>query len=133
LIGLTFMPFEIKGTIKESMLNYLYEMAALNERLTDGTSWLEDCNRCTEISSDGSGSKIVWMVWVGSIFCWSGWVSHLWFGFGKFCQKVPSFPIFSLRVKKIASGQVKKYPVQGWVGLLFTAGQKYDQLRQAHL
>jgi len=56
-----------------------------------------------------------------SIFCGSGRVSHLWFGleFGKFPLKTSNFPI---KVKKIASGRVGKYP--GWVGLLFTAGQK---------
>jgi len=39
-------------------------------------------------------------------------------GFGK-------FSIFSLRVKKMSLGWVKKYPGQSRVGLLFTAGQKY--------
>jgi len=28
------------------------------------------------------------------------WVSHLWFGFGKFPLKIPNFSIFSLQVKK---------------------------------
>jgi len=56
-----------------------------------------------------------------------GWVSHLWFGsgFGKFPLKIPNFLIFTLRVKKISLGRVKKYLGQRRVGLLFTAGQKY--------
>jgi len=50
----------------------------------------------------------------------SGWVSHLWFGFefGKF------FNFFPFGSKKISLGQVRKYPGQSRVGLLFTAGQK---------
>jgi len=55
----------------------------------------------------------------------SGWISHLWFGFGKFPLKTSNFLIFSLRVKKISSGSVKKYLRQRQVSLLFTAGQKY--------
>jgi len=50
------------------------------------------------------------------------------FGLGlgiKFPLKIPNFSIFSLRVKKISSGWVNKYPRQSWVGLLFHAGQKY--------
>jgi len=51
---------------------------------------------------DGSRSKIFDLGWVGSIFCGSSWVSHLWFGFefGKFPLKMSNFSIFSLRVKK---------------------------------
>jgi len=33
-------------------------------------------------------------------------------------------------VKKKSSGYVKKYPGQNWVGLLFTAGQKYVWVMQ---
>jgi len=42
------------------------------------------------------------------IFCGSGWVSHLWFGFefGKFPLKMSNFTIFSLRVEP-ESTQVK--------------------------
>jgi len=36
---------------------------------------------------------------------------------------------FSLRVKKIPLGQVKNYPCQRQVSLLFTAGQKYARVR----
>jgi len=56
-----------------------------------------------------------------------GRVGHLWFGFGfgKFSLKMSNFSIFSLRVKKISLGWVKKYPGQRHVGLLFSAGQKY--------
>jgi len=62
-----------------------------------------------------------------------GRVSHFWFrfGFGKFPLKISNFPIFSLRVKKIALGQVKKNPSQRRVGLLFTAGQKNAQVGSA--
>jgi len=38
------------------------------------------------------------------------------------------FWIFTHRVKKISSGQVKKYHGQRWVGLLFTVGQKYARV-----
>jgi len=61
-------------------------------------------------------------------FLWLGLdrVSHLWFAFefGKFPPKNVNFSIFTLWVKKISSGRVRKYP--GWrrVGLLFTTGQK---------
>jgi len=41
----------------------------------------------------------------------------------KLKKKIPSTS------KKISSGWVKKYPGQSWVGLLFTAGQKYAQVR----
>jgi len=68
-----------------------------------------------------------------------GWVSHLWFGSGfeKFPLKIPNFSIFSPLGHKISSVWVKNYPVQRWVSLLFTAGQKYAQVRlgwvRAHL
>jgi len=52
----------------------------------------------------GLGQKC--LTQVGSIFCCSGWVSHLWFGIGKFSLKNPNFEIFSLRIKKIYSGWV---------------------------
>jgi len=44
---------------------------------------------------------------VGSNFCGSGRVSHLWFGFEfqKFPLKMSNFSIFSLRVKKIPLGR----------------------------
>jgi len=56
---------------------------------------------------DGSGSKIFEPHRARSIFGSSGWVSHLWFGFGKSPLKIPNFSIFSLRIKKnlIGSGQ----------------------------
>jgi len=38
-----------------------------------------------------------------------------------------SFLFFSLQVKKISSGWVKKYQGHGRVSPLFTAGQKYAQ------
>jgi len=76
--------------------------------------------------SDGPGLKF--STRVGSIFCASDRVSHSWFGFEleKFPLKMSNFSIFSLRVKKISSGWVYKYPGQRRVSLLFTAGQKYS-------
>jgi len=72
------------------------------------------------------------LTWVGSgqffvARVGSGQVSHLWFGleFGKFPLKTSNFSFFfPSGQKKIASGQVGKYPGQSRVGLLFTAGQK---------
>jgi len=58
----------------------------------------------------------------------SGFHCWFWFGFGKFPLEITNFSIFSLRFKKISSGQVKKYLGQKWVGLLFTAGQKYARI-----
>jgi len=49
--------------------------------------------------------------------------------FGKFLLKMSNFSIFFPSGKKIMLGQVKKYPGQRRVGLLFTAGQKYAQVR----
>jgi len=57
----------------------------------------------------GSGQKF--LTWVGSAIYGLGWENFK-------CQ------IFSLRIKKISSGRVKKYPGQRQVGLLFTAAQK---------
>jgi len=37
-----------------------------------------------------------------------GWVSHLWFGFGKFPQKIPNFPIFFLSDQKNCFGSDQK-------------------------
>jgi len=56
-----------------------------------------------------------------------GRVTHLWFRFGlrKFPLKITNFQFFSFGSKNISPGGVKKYPGQRWVGLLFTAGQKY--------
>jgi len=49
---------------------------------------------------------------------------------GKFSPKYQIFQFFSLRFKKISSGQVKNYPNQRWVDTLFTAGQKYARERE---
>jgi len=68
----------------------------------------------------GPGQKIVTRVGSGQPFL-------LYFGLRKLPLKIPNFSIFSLRIKKIASGQVKKYPEQSWVGLLFTADQRYPR------
>jgi len=63
--------------------------------------WFEKCN-CRLKTSDGSESKSFDPGWVGSIFCGSGWVRHLWFGFdfGKFPLKMSNFSIFPFRSKK---------------------------------
>jgi len=51
------------------------------------------------------------------------------------CQKnLENFPpkrlkLFAIRAKKISSSRVKKYSGQGRVSPLFTAGQKYAQVR----
>jgi len=50
-----------------------------------------------------------------------GQPSLVWFWVWKISPKNPNF--FPLRIKKIASGRVKKYPGQRQVSLLFTAGQ----------
>jgi len=50
------------------------------------------------------------------------------FGFGKLHLNIPNFSIFFSSGKKISSGWVPKYLGQRWVGLLFTAGQKYVQV-----
>jgi len=72
----------------------------------------------------GQGQFFVARVRSGQFFV--ARVSHLCFGVGfrKFPLKMSNFSIFSLGVKKISSGRVKKYPDQRRVGLLFTAGQK---------
>jgi len=41
-----------------------------------------------------------------------------------FPKKHQIFQFFTLRVKKISSGRVRKYPGRRRVDLLFTAGQK---------
>jgi len=73
----------------------------------------------------GPGQKL--LTWVGSNFCCSGQVSHIWyvFGFGNFHLKIPIFSIFCPLVKKISLGRVGNYPGQSQVGFLFTVGQKY--------
>jgi len=77
--------------------------------------------------SDGSGSKFFDPGQVGSIFCGSGRVSHLWFGFefGKFPLKTSNFSIFfTLGQKKSLRVGSKSTRFEGRVSLLFTAGQK---------
>jgi len=64
-------------------------------------------------TSDGPGSKFFDPGWVGSAIFGIG------LRFRKFPPKLSNFSIFS------PSGRVKKYPSQRWVGLSFTAGQKY--------
>jgi len=53
-----------------------------------------------ELVTNKTMSRSSWLTsffdssWVGSIFCGSGQVSHLWFGFGKFPLKMSIFSIF---------------------------------------
>jgi len=60
-------------------------------------------------------SVLVEGVGIKSAKCWEA---------GKFPLETSNFSIFSIRVKKLSSCRVKKYPGQRNVGLLFTAGQK---------
>jgi len=78
------------------------------------------------LSSDGFGSKTFDPGQVGSIFCGSSRSGSAIYGLGlkNFPSKCQIFQFFSLLVKKISSGRVKKCPGQRRVGLLFTAGQK---------
>jgi len=67
----------------------------------------------------GPGQKFLKGVGSGQSFAarvGSGWISHLWFGFGfgKFPLKMSNFSIFSPSSQKESL----------WVGLLFIAGQK---------
>jgi len=76
-------------------------------------------NDCSAVTSDGSGSIILdpgqpSMVWV---WIWKSSPKNIKF-----------FNFFPFGSKKISSGQVKKYPGQGRVCLLFTAGQKYARV-----
>jgi len=64
------------------------------------------------MKSDGYGSKFFDPARVGSAS----------FGLGLDLE-ITNFSIFSLWVKKISSGWVKKFQSQRRVGLLFTAGQ----------
>jgi len=60
----------------------------------------------------GAGQKF--LTRVGSIFCCSGRVSHLWFEFelGKFYLKMSNFQFFPFGSKKVSLDGVKKYPGQ---------------------
>jgi len=81
-------------------------------------------SNCSQSSCDGFGSKFLDQGWVN--FCCSGW-------FKSAIQKSPKnhkiFNFFPFGSKKISSGQVKKYPGQRRVSLLFTSGQKYARVR----
>jgi len=56
-----------------------------------------------------------------------GWVNHL--QVQKISRKNPLFWFFSPLGQNISSSQVKKYPGQSCSGSLFTADQKYAQVR----
>jgi len=73
----------------------------------------------------GSGQIFVARIGLGQLFC-------LGLTLENFPLKSKTFQFFILWVKKILSGQVKKYPGQSRVGFLSIAGQKYAQVR-AHL
>jgi len=71
-------------------------------------------------TSDGPGSEIFDPVWVRSIFVARvglGQPSLVWFWVRKISPKRNKFSIFSL--------QVKKYPSQRQISLLFTVDQKH--------
>jgi len=68
-----------------------------------------------------------------SIFSGSGWAGSAMYGLVWIWKVSPKnvkfFKFFLFRSKKISSGQVKKYPSQRQVCLLFTAGQNYAWVR----
>jgi len=90
-----------------------------SERLKKSPLFLTSRGQLTIVlSSDGSGSKFFDPGQIGSgqpFMVW-GW---------KIFPKNVEFLNFSLRVKQISFGGVKKCLGQRQVGLLFTAGQKY--------
>jgi len=57
-----------------------------------------------------------------------GQVSHFWFVFENFPKKSQIFQFSPFGSKKLSSDEVKKYPCQRWVGLLFTESQKYARV-----
>jgi len=96
------------------------------------------------LGSDGSGSKNFDPSQVRSIFCGSGSVSHLWFGFefGKFPLKMSNFFIFfpldqkkSLLVRskagrlliycgsKVSLGWVESGPISSFGGTCYVIGK----------
>jgi len=76
----------------------------------------------------GQGQKFLTRVGSGQIFV--PLVGSAMFGLGLTLENFTlKSQFFALRVKKILSGWVKKYPGQSQVGLLFTARQKYDRVR----
>jgi len=59
----------------------------------------------------------------------SGQPSLVWIWIWKIpLKKSQFFSFLSLWIKKISSGQVKKYPGQRQFSLLFTLGQKYARV-----
>jgi len=76
----------------------------------------------------GPGQKFLTRVGSGQFFVpqvGSGQPFMVWVRIWKISPKnVKFFNIFHFWSKKIASGQVRKYPGQSQVSLLFTAGQK---------
>jgi len=82
------------------------------------------------LPSDGFGSKYFDPGWAGQILLpGPGLMGSAIFGLGlafeNFPLKSQIFQFFALQVKKILSGQVKKYMSKSRVSLIFTAGQKY--------
>jgi len=76
-------------------------------------------------TTDGSGSKIFENFFEARVRL--GQPSMVWVWVWKISPKYFKF-YFSLRVKKISTGWVKKYLGQRQVGFLFTAGQKYARV-----
>jgi len=66
----------------------------------------------TGLVKGGSSPKLFDPSWVNFLLLWSGWVSHLWFGFGfgKFPLKTPNFQFFPLQVKKNLLRSDQKVP-----------------------
>jgi len=68
----------------------------------------------------GDASLIFLLIWcwkIATMWWWvrvnfSGRVSYLWFGFGKFPLKIPNFSIFTLGVKKTSLDWVKNFHVK---------------------
>jgi len=86
--------------------------------VTKGIAMSEGHGHLTELLELVMGPGEIFLTRVRSIFCGSGRVSHLWFGFGfqKFPQKMSKFLIFSLQVKKNLFGSGQNVPRSKAVG-----------------
>jgi len=68
--------------------------------------------------------RMVLVMGLGQNFFGSGWVSHLWFGFGKFPLKIPNFSIFFPSSQKNIVGLGLKVPGSKMVQPLIYCGSK---------
>jgi len=83
----------------------------------DQRSWQSVFDRATNLWNliiDRNPRQIIvmglgqnFLTWVGSIFCRSGKVSYLWFGFGKFPLKMSGFQFFPFGSKKFPQDRSK--------------------------